>query len=243
MLTNRAGVRLLQSAGLGAFVCSVVLAEPPAIRLPYGEGHVNETANICGMARMPVPDNVVYETGYAWQYGGVAGESYGALAECIRLDSLVTVCGAVFDLSQTGSHTNELCDVYLWENGEGSTPGSVLATNVGYQMGTSAGWPNVSRHYVPVDACLEGRIWVGIRGAWVGESAPYYIASDLDSGEGCALTNVAPGLGYPSGWVAVSSVWSEVATLGIGLEVNPDKPCDGSPTERSSWGTIKRLYR
>jgi hypothetical protein len=222
-------------------VCAESKAESPAVQLPLDTGILIDFPSSCGLVVMPVPHNVTYDSGYAWQFDGVVPPEFGAFAECVELDSLVTVCDVVLDLSQTGAETNEVCDVFIWSD-SGSIPGTVIAVRVGFQIGPIAVWPSVSRHHVPLDTCMEGRAWVGYVGSWPGAEAPYYVAADLDSGTGCPRTNVAPGLSYPSGWVNVSVVWQETAALGIGVEID-FSACEPSPTHRSSWGAIKSLYR
>ena len=53
------------------------------------------------------------------------------------------------------------------------------------------------------------------------------------------LTNIAPGIGFPTGWNDVSVVWGPTVALGIGAEV---LPCEPTPTKTTSWGAIKALY-
>ena len=66
------------------------------------------------------------------------------------------------------------------------------------------------------------------------------LGRDLDGPGGCAMTNIAPGIGYPTGWQNVSVTWGPTQALGIGAEVTP---CDPVPTMESSWGRVKSLYR
>ena len=44
----------------------------------------------------------------------------------------------------------------------------------------------------------------------------YYVAADLNGPGGCPMTNIAPGIGYPTGRNNASVVWGPVQAIGIG---------------------------
>ncbi len=182
-----------------------------------------------------------YENGYAWQYAGVVAPTYGAFAECyIATFYFEKVCALVFDLTQVGNQAGQQMDLYVWDD-VGGVPGNVICGPVPVTPGSIAFWPSLSRHVfeVPDPCCVQGLLWVGYWGNWPGQLAPWYVGADLDGFGGCPLTNIAPGIGYPTGWTNTSQVWGPTQALGIGYEaVN----CESVPVQRSTWGTIKNLY-
>lgn len=55
---------------------------------------------------------------------------------------------------------------------------------------------------------------------WPQDVQGWFVGADLDGfGGGCPYTNIAPGLGYPTGWNHVSIVWGPTRALGIAAEV------------------------
>ena len=89
--------------------------------------------------------------------------------------------------------------------------------------------------------CAEGDTWwVGF---WVncpGQLSPYFVGADLNGPGGCPKNNIAPGIGYPSGWQDVAVAWGPTAAMGIGAEV---LPCGPVAIERATWGSVKALYQ
>lgn len=179
-----------------------------------------------------------YEDGYSWQYGGLVSPTYGALAECYQGQS--TVCGAFFDFTGVGYFETGLIDVYVWVDDAGR-PGAVLCARFSAHPPSLPMWPDFARFHVDLPECCTGDAWwVGYWGDWPGQQSMQYVGADLDGPGGCPMTNIAPGLGWPSGWQSVDLVWGTTAALGIGAEV---QPCLPVPTQTSSWGSVKRLYR
>jgi hypothetical protein len=201
-----------------------------------GEGVlVDPTDSQCGTLNMNADGS--YENGYAWRYAGIQPPYYGAFAECYSGD--VAVCSAVFDLTQVGSDFGQTMDVYVWNDG-GGTPGSVACVRTGYDPSTIAFWPNLSRHVASLDnCCVTGSWWVGYWGNWPDQTNGWFIGADLDGFGGCPYTNIAPGIGYPTGWQNVSVVWGPTQAIGAGAETTD---CGPSPVESSTWGAIKTLY-
>ena len=155
-----------------------------------------------------------YESALSWEFVGVQTPDYGAFAE--RYEGFQDVCGVVLDLTTTTGGTG-IMDVYVWSDA-GGRPGTVRAVVSGYDPGTVATWPAVSRHVVPLSVdCAGEPIWVGFWGDWAGAPAPFAIAADVDGPPGDPQTNIAPGIGFPQGWDDVSTVWGPTASLGIGV--------------------------
>ncbi len=192
-----------------------------------------------GCGTLQVNADGSYENGYAWTYGGIVPPYYGAFAECYS-GTNVNLCSAVFDLTQVGYQLDNTMDVYVWADA-GGIPGDVLCTSFGVQPTPIAFWPSISRHAVPMSCdCLPENFWVGYWGDWSFGLLGWYVAADLDGPGGCPLTNVAPGIGYPTGWNNVSIAWGPTQSIGIGCETIP---CGPVPTRESSWGNVKSLFR
>ena len=47
----------------------------------------------------------------------------------------------------------------------------------------------------------------------------YFIAADTNGFGGCPMTNVAPGIGYPTGWNPVSVIWGPTQSLGRARQI------------------------
>jgi len=176
-----------------------------------------------------------YENGFCWQYGGLVAPYYGAFAECYSANG--NVCSVVLDLTQIGLHAGQTADVYVWEDG-GGAPGNVLGVVTGYLPSGIAFWPSLSRHVADVSVAVAGNFWAGYWGNWPNGACAWYVGADLDGFGGCPYTNIAPGIGYPTGWQNASIVWGPTQALGIGVELG-DGPV---PTENTTWGAIKNLY-
>ncbi|MEZ4648234.1 MAG: hypothetical protein R3E97_05495 [Candidatus Eisenbacteria bacterium] len=178
-----------------------------------------------------------YENGYAWQYGGVEPPMYGAFSEWYSAASL-KVCAVVLDLTTTGEPAATM-DLYVWGNDHGY-PGVVLGLRTGVDPGAIAFWPSVSRHSFAIYADCADEHFVGYWGNWPGSYPSWYVGADLDGFGGCPLTNIAPGIGYPTGWQNVSVVWGPTQAIGIGAEF---EECGTIPVQESSWGKVKALFR
>ncbi|MEZ4651669.1 MAG: hypothetical protein R3E97_23275 [Candidatus Eisenbacteria bacterium] len=198
---------------------------------------IGQSEGGCGTLLMN--SDSTYENGYSWSYGGIVPPYYGAFVECY--EGPAKVCSVIADLSSIPQQGGWYpVDVYVFGD-NGGTPGAVIASSLGNDTGGIAYWPEVSRHTFPLGTeCIEGKFYVGV---WWDASSGIdrnFIAADIDGfGGGCPLTNVAPGIGYPTGWQDVSVAWPwTTAALGIGAEVNP---C-ATPTTVTTWGRIKSLF-
>lgn len=181
--------------------------------------------------------DATYETAYAWQYEGIAPPYYGAFAECFH--GPAEVCALICDLTGSGLPADSDMDVYIWADA-GNVPGAVLVALPEVPVGVPP-YGSFRRYVVPLPngPCIADRAWAGLRGNMDG-NALWYVGADYDGPGGCPMTNIAPGLGYPTGWRDVSVVWGPTAAVGIGVEV---LPCEPVPIEEQSWGEIKRLYQ
>jgi len=174
------------------------------------------------------------ENGYCWQYGGIVPPYYGAFAECYS--NVGSVCGIELYLTGIGYPCGP-CDLYVWDDA-GGIPGNVLTTTTGNNPCPVATWPSISTHDFAIGANnVPANIWVGY---WLDASQAvcgYFVAADLDGFGGCPFTNIAPGIGYPTGWNNASVVWGPTQALGIGVwnyGINP--------TQETSWGRVKAAY-
>jgi hypothetical protein len=180
-----------------------------------------------------------YENGYCWQYAGCVAPYYGAFAECYFYTD-PAVCANVFHLTQTGGQDGYLLTSYVWKNA-GGVPGPVCDTAGPLAPGAIAFWPSISEHTVDMNDCCPGdEFWVGYWGGWPGLACGWFCGADLDGFGGCPFTNIAPGIGFPTGWNNVSVAWGPTQAMGIGCEVNPCVP--PVPTEETTWGQIKAVF-
>lgn len=181
-----------------------------------------------------------YENGYCWRNGGIVWPYFGAFAECYSSADGVEVCAVVLDLTQVGTYFGQTSDIYVWADA-GGEPGNVICFRPDVDPGAPAFWPSVSRHTLLLEGCcVSGDFWAGYWSNWPLAGCGYFIAADLDGPGGCPYTNIAHGIGFPSGWQDVSVAWGPTAAVGIGTEIHP---CSPTPNRTSSWGRVKDLYR
>jgi len=175
------------------------------------------------------------ENGFCWQYGGIVPPYYGAFAECYNY--VGTVCGEQLLLTGIGYPCGP-CDLYAWDDG-GGFPGGVVSMTPGVNPCPVATWPSISTHdFCIVPFVASGNFWIGY---WLDASQAvcgYFIAADLDGFGGCPFTNIAPGIGYPTGWNNTSVVWGPTQAIGIGAWVG-----DTVPINETTWGQVKNLYK
>lgn len=178
-----------------------------------------------------------YENAIAWQYGGVAPPDYGSFAECYQ--GAHGVCAVVIDNTQVGFWAGRATSVFVWSD-LGGSPGTVQCMQ-SQILPVPGYWPNVTRNTVTLSSvcCVSESWWVGFRGEWPGDTCDYFVGADLDGPGGCAMTNIAPGIGFPTGWQNVSVAWGPTAALGIGVEV---VACAPVPMAPRTWGAVKSLY-
>jgi hypothetical protein len=166
------------------------------------------------------------ENGYCWQYGGVVPPCYGAFAECTELGSGMSICGMQLLLTSIGNPVLP-CDLYVWADA-GGRPGNVLDMVPGVNPGQVATWPNVSVHDLAIDPIwVHGLVWFGYWSDYSNQPCGYFVAADTNGFGGCPYTNIAPGIGYPTGWNNVSVVWGRTVSIGIAVWQGGD-PASGA---------------
>lgn len=181
------------------------------------------------------------ENGYCWQYGGIVPPYYGAFAECYEASGCV--CGIELKLTGIGYPCGPLT-AYVWADA-GGIPGNVLSQSVGLNPCPVATWPSISNHdlALTIPVRVAGSFWIGYWADWSQNVCGYFIAADTDGFGGCPFTNIAPGIGYPTGWNNVGAVWGPTQAIGIGAWVSQDPNCFGgiNPITETSWGRIKTV--
>ena len=228
-------------------VVALVGAAGAANVVSTGAGHgiviENPTPdNICAGATLKTNDDGSYENGYSWAYAGAVAPYYGAWAEGFTLTAGNTaVCGMKFGLTQIGAQDGLLLDAYVWD-AAGTNPGNVLSVTTGIAPGTIGMWPNISQHDIDItDVAVPSGYFVGWWGNWAGVGNGWYVASDENGfGGGLPRTNIAPGIGFPTGWnhPNVVSTFAGCQDLGIAVyEIGGP-----IPAQTTTWGAIKNLY-
>jgi hypothetical protein len=206
------------------------------IEVPGPEGGVD-----CANAPLFQQDDGTFENGYAWSNQGVVAPDYGAWAECY--DNRF-VCEGHFILTQTGGQAGQTMDVYVWDDDGTGNPGNVICAVTDVDPGPIALWPSLSAHKVALNCCTPGPHFIGWWGNWPGQTNAWFIASDENGlGLGCPRTNVAPGIGYPTGWQHPNVVPTFALCQDLGLRewALPDcplPPCQyppGGPDWFDSW--------
>ena len=218
---------------------AVASAADPAVSLGYSDQTILQDPqdDNCSSGMLYYNNDGSFENAYAWQYGGVMAPYYGAFAEGYDVgDERVVWCVALW-LTQVGYYTNQTCDVYVWES-DGSNPTNVLGVVTGVLPSGIAYWPSISQHDVDVNVYCPGAFFVGYWGTWLNSYAPWYCAADLDGFGGLPRTNIAPGIGYPTGWQDPSIIWGTTQSMGLGGYFGER----GSPAQPETWGSIKALF-
>ncbi len=193
--------------------------------------------NPCEGSELFCNDDGGFENGYAWQYGGIVAPDYGSFAEGYNANG--TSCGVQLKLTQVGNFVGQSCDVYVWDS-DGTNPNNVLSVATGVVVSAPAFWPSISPHDVDTpDVAVAGDFFVGYWGNWPGALSAYYVAADLDGFGGLPRTNIAPGIGYPTGWNDPTVVWGTTQALGLCAYVGVPPV----PVENATWGEIKNLYK
>jgi hypothetical protein len=218
---------------LALTVAGAANASPNAVAAGPGQGIVIQDPapdTICPGSTLKDNTDGSYENGYAWAYQGEVAPYYGAWAEGFTPDlESGTVCGMKFALTQVGAQDGLLMDVYVWDD-SGSNPNNVLSVTTGFNPGTIGTWPNITQHDCDIDDVIVpngGSYFVGWWGTWPGARNGWYVASDENGfGGGLPRTDIAPGIGFPSGWQHpnVVSTFAGCMDLGIGVYELPCPP-------------------
>jgi len=198
--------------------------------------------NICPGSTFKTNDDGSYENGYAWAYAGVVQPYYGAWAEGFTMDAgMEGVCGMRFGLTQVGSQDAWHMDIYVWD-AAGGNPNNVVCVTLNVLPGTIGMWPTITQHDFEALCCLTGDYFIGWWPYWVGTGNGWYVASDENGfGGGLPRTNIAPGIGYPTGWNHPNVVSTFAGCQDLGIGTYEITPC-GVPVRENTWGAIKALY-
>jgi hypothetical protein len=219
---------------------------------------MNSGTDDCTWGTLYVNHDGSFEDGYAWMYGGTVAPYYGAFGEGYDLGYGCVACGAFWLTTLPGYYSGQRADLYVWAGGAGSgAPGAVLGVISGVAFANVPIWPSVGRNDVSmlIDVWGVGEFTIGYWGNWPDAQCGYYCAADLFGfGGGHPWTNIAPGIGYPTGWNDPSVVWGTgvIRSMGIGVWFVPEGcgPCCGGdppppppvPARSSTWGSIKALF-
>ncbi len=168
-----------------------------------------------------------YESAYTWWYGGETAPYYGAFAE--GYNATGTVCGQQYALTaEPGMYSGQRLDAYLW-NSDGCNPTSVINVDFGISISAPGVWPKVTLHDIDTsDEPVNGDFFVGYWGEWPDGTPGWGVAADLDGMRGKPRTNIAPGIGYPTGWADPSIIWGPTQALGIAAYVSGTQPASGA---------------
>ncbi len=199
-----------------------------------------ETSNPCTGSTLFLNGDGSYENGFTWQYGGEVAPDYGALAEGYTATG--SLCGLQLELTTlSGYFQNQSLDAYVWAS-DGYEPSSVLSVTTGVHISPPGIWPSITSHDINTsDANVNGEFYVGYWGNWPGQTAGWFVAGDTDGPPSPVRTNIAPGIGYPTGWQGVSAVWGNVSALGIGAYVLYDQlHCLNAPAD--GWLQVAQTY-
>ena len=178
-----------------------------------------------------------FEYAYLWNYGGIVPPYYGAFGEAYDVGCISIECASLF-LTTAGGGFGEAIDLFIWEGGISTAPGAVhtmLTTLIPYNVPY---WPTIGQNDFEVGCTVSGEFTLGF---WSNNPYfnPYFIASDENGPGGHPWTNIAPGIGYPTGWNHPNVVWPDCQSLGIGFYVL-EAP---SPVSVGTWGSIKALFK
>jgi hypothetical protein len=181
-----------------------------------------------------------FENGYAWMYGGVTQDGAGSWAEAFSGTYLLG--DATFYLTDTGYYMGQSMDVYVWEDA-GGEPGNVLFVLTGFVPGQPAFWPDVSAHVAPIGIPVSGVWWVGYWPNWPGQVLGWFQAADENGCGGVPRTNIAPGLGYPSGWQHPNVIFPNAKALGIEAGVDaPAQVPDAALSTVQPWDSYGHAF-
>ncbi len=197
----------------------------------------------------PCPPSVLYmnhdgstENAFTWQMGGVAAPDYGSFAEGYA-GVAGNVCGAQQFLTRWGTMTGTgIIDIFVWDyDVAADNPGNVLSVTTPVNVAGVGMWPTVTTYDIDIADALAGAdgFFVGYwPRSFVGVLANFGCAMDQDGFGGVPRTNIAPGIGYPTGWNHPSVAGYALQAFGLGGWVGEG----GTPVNESSWGAIKALY-
>jgi hypothetical protein len=178
-----------------------------------------------------------FESGYTWAWQS-PGAPFGCFGEGYDLGPGVVNCAAYWITNGAGSFGGCYWDLYIWEGGVRRGPGDVIAVVPGVVFQNTPTWPSVGENDYELNVHVEDEFTVGHydTGMW---DSYVYIAVDLNGLGGHPWTCVPPGHDWPSGWQDPSGYFGTTRSLGIGVYFTRDV----SPTEATTWGAVKALFR
>ena len=220
---------------------------------PVSLGYSNNTtvqnsgSDACANGTLFVNHDGSFENGYGWQYGGVVAPYYGAFAEGYDLGAGFVCCDAFWVSTLPGYYFGQTCDAYVWEGGAGTLPGAVLCVVPSNVLVNVPNWPTIGQNDVSMGVAVSGPFTVGYWGNWPGAMLGYFCAADQNGFGGYPWTNIAPLLGYPTGWNDPSIIprWGTTQSMGIGAYFSTSScpgRCNPIPAESPTWGSIKALF-
>jgi hypothetical protein len=221
-----------------------------AVSLGYSDNTtvINSGTDDCSWGTLYVNHDGSFENGYDWRYGGVVVPYYGALGEGYNLGYGCIACGAFWLTTLPGWYFGQSADLYVWAGGAGSgVPGAVLEMVPHIVFANVPNWPTLAQNDVNMLIDVSGEFTIGFWGDWPGLANGYFIGADQNGFGGHPWTNIAPGIGYPTGWNDPSIVWGPTQSLGIGAWFVAGQscgPCCGhDPAEAPTWGSIKTMFK
>jgi hypothetical protein len=198
---------------------------------------IGSGADACANGVLNVNHDGSFENGYAWQYAGSVAPYYGAFGEGYDLGTGTVFCGAYWPSTMPGYFYGQSADCYVWDGGVGGAPGAVLGVTTGVVFPNVPNWPAAAQNDVDLNVAVTGPFTVGFWGNWPGALCGYFCCADLNGFGGYPWTNIAPGIGYPTGWNDPSIVWGTTQSMAIGAWFGG---C--TPVEAQTWGSIKALF-
>jgi hypothetical protein len=213
---------------------NIAFIEGQGIHAPSGD------TDPCPVSVLSMNHDGSTENAFTWQNQGVQAPDYGAFAE--GYDVVGNVCGAELLLTRWGTMTGTgVVDIFVWDyDWNTDNPGGVLSVTEDVAIAGVGLWPTITTHdFDTIDANSTAGFFVGY---WpqnfVGVPANFGCAMDQNGFGGAPRTNIAPGIGYPTGWAHPSTVGYQLQAFGLGGWVGEPQV----PVEETSWGAIKSLY-
>ena len=193
----------------------------------------------CSNALLDQVDDGTFENGYCWQYGGIVPPDYGSFAECY---DNAYVCSMEAGFTQIGGFINQTLDAYVWADDAG-LPGNVICVVTGVLIDAPAFWPSISMHLIDINCCADGPHFIGYWGNWPELACAYYVAADEDGfGIGCPVSKYSSTSGYGTGWMSVALAFPNCMDLGLREYYLDECGTEPTPTQDTTWGSIKNLY-
>jgi hypothetical protein len=181
-----------------------------------------------------------FENGFCWQYGGVVPPTCGAFGEGFDMpfSGCLIECIDLW-VTQIGNYSGQSLDLFLWEGGVNSPPGGVIHVVTGVTLSNVPLWPALGQNPIEFHGGAGGHFTVGFWTDFSVQTCQWYIGCDENGFGGHPWTNIAPGLGYPTGWQNPAVVWDICHSLGIGIHAE-----EGiiSPVQSATWGALKKLF-